>query len=34
MENTQVYGYDRSKSMKTVWSERKATAQGLTGYTF
>lgn len=29
-ENTQVYGYDRSKSMKTVWSERKATAQGLT----
>lgn len=23
MENTQVYGYDRSKSMKTVWSERK-----------
>jgi hypothetical protein len=23
MENTQVYGYDRSKSMKTVWSEKK-----------
>ncbi len=21
-ENTQVYGYDRSKSMKTVWAER------------
>ena len=23
-ENTQVYGYDRSASMKTVWSERNA----------
>jgi hypothetical protein len=23
LENTQVYGYDRSKSMKTVWSEKK-----------
>lgn len=23
-ENTQVYGYDRSKSMKTVWAGRKA----------
>jgi hypothetical protein len=23
-ENTQVYGYDRSKSMKTVWAERNA----------
>ena len=22
-ENTQVYGYDRSKSMKTVWAERE-----------
>ena len=25
-ENTQVYGYDRSKSMKTVWAEIKASA--------
>ena len=23
MENTQVYGYDRSKSMKAVWAGRK-----------
>ena len=23
-ENTQVYGYDRSKSMKTVWAEKNA----------
>ena len=25
-ERTQVYGYDRSKSMKTVWSERRKAA--------
>jgi hypothetical protein len=25
-ENTQVLGYDRSKSMKTVWAERKMAA--------
>lgn len=24
LENTQVYGYDRSKSMKTVWKEKQA----------
>jgi hypothetical protein len=23
-ERTQVYGYDRSKSMKTVWAEKKS----------
>ncbi len=27
MENTQVYGYDRSKSMKTVWAEKKGVSQ-------
>ena len=27
-ENTQVYGYDRSKSMKTVWAEREHYAKG------
>lgn len=29
-ERTQVYGYDRSKSAKTVWAERKAAGNGLT----
>lgn len=27
-DRTQVYGYDRSKSGKTVWAERKAESQG------
>ena len=30
-DRTQVYGYDRSKSSKTVWAERKAAPKGLTG---
>ena len=30
-ENTQVYGYDRSKSMKTVWSEKKGLTGGASG---
>ncbi len=29
-DRTQVYGYDRSKSAKTVWAERKAAGNGLT----
>ena len=29
-DRTQVYGYDRSKSSKTVWAERKAAAGALT----
>lgn len=28
-DRTQVYGYDRSKSAKTVWAERKATAKAV-----
>ena len=29
-DRTQVYGYDRSKSSKTVWAERKASGNALT----
>ena len=29
-DRTQVYGYDRSKSSKTVWAERKAAGNALT----
>lgn len=29
-DRTQVYGYDRSKSAKTVWAERKAAGNALT----
>lgn len=29
-DRTQVYGYDRSKSAKTVWAERKASGNALT----
>ncbi|MBQ4486944.1 MAG: hypothetical protein II936_08050 [Oscillospiraceae bacterium] len=32
-DRTQVYGYDRSKSMKTVWSERKALIRTTPGVT-
>ena len=32
-ENTQVYGYDRSASMKTVWAERAATIKTEPGVT-
>lgn len=30
-ENTQVYGYDRSKSMKTVWAQKKALTGAASG---
>lgn len=33
LDRTQVYGYDRSKSAKTVWAERKAQSGGNGGNT-